>query len=74
MILTDWRLTLLGLDLTALDVALDTVTIYATMIAGQASCPRCGVASVRVHSRYVRTLAGSPWSADPSGFASPSAG
>jgi len=45
-------------ELRVLDVAErgDTVRIAARTWAAEASCPKCGVSSARVHSRY--TLAG----------------
>jgi transposase len=46
------------LDQTLLDI--DTLTILLTTTAPTASCPLCGVGSVRVHSRYGRWLADLP--------------
>jgi transposase len=45
----------------SLDAAADLITVAAATVSASAICPRCGVASRRVHSRYVRTLADLPW-------------
>lgn len=39
----------------------DAVTITVSGTAASACCPSCGRASVRIHSRYERTLADLPW-------------
>lgn len=39
----------------------DHVTIMLSRTTAQSVCPLCGSASVRVHSRYRRTLADLPW-------------
>ncbi|MDO9714039.1 ISL3 family transposase [Paracraurococcus lichenis] len=39
----------------------DRVTIVAHATTARSACPSCGVASPRVHSYYVRTLADLPW-------------
>jgi len=39
----------------------DVVTIVVEMITPAAACPICGRPSMRVHSRYARTLADLPW-------------
>jgi len=39
----------------------DTVVMVLRGERNKVSCPRCGVASRRVHSRYLRKLADLPW-------------
>ncbi len=50
------RLTLefLRADVASITAAMSTTSLSAT-------CPLCGSASARTHSRYVRTLADLPW-------------
>jgi transposase len=39
----------------------DSLTLVVRTTTPAAACPSCGVASVRVHSRYVRRVAELPW-------------
>src|SRR5947209_6610904 len=38
-----------------------SLTLVVRTTAPAAACPRCGAASARVHSRYVRKAADLPW-------------
>jgi transposase len=38
----------------------DTIIVNARAVSPSGSCPRCGTASSRVHSRYVRTVSDLP--------------
>jgi hypothetical protein len=49
----------LRLDLLRVDASAITVLMATTPTSS--ACPLCGIASSRVHSRYVRTLADLPW-------------
>ncbi len=54
-------------DLVPPDLAVDgvsedasTIIVNAKGVASSRPCPRCGTASVRVHSRYIRTVSDLP--------------
>ncbi|GAC1527988.1 MAG: ISL3 family transposase [Chloroflexota bacterium] len=49
----------LRLDLLRVDGS--TIIVLMATTPARSSCPLCGLASARVHSRYVRTLADLPW-------------
>ena len=50
-----------SLRVAALLLAADGLTILAASAAAHPRCPVCGQPAQRGHSRYWRTLAGSPW-------------
>ena len=50
-----------SLQVEALLLAADGLTVLASSVTPGAPCPLCGERSDRVHSRYVRTLADRPW-------------
>ena len=60
MALLDLFPTAAGLSLEQVDVSGETITLHLKVIARFASCPVCGRASARVHSRYQRTLTDLP--------------
>jgi transposase len=43
----------------------NSITLTATTSSHTARCPVCGMQSLRVHSRYTRTLADLPWQGIP---------
>ena len=49
----------LRLDLLRVDGS--TITVIMATTATSSACPLCGESSLRIHSRYVRTLADLPW-------------
>ena len=56
---------LAGLVIKRVERVADRVLITASAAETQASCPRCGTAAVRVHSRYERRVADAPISGVP---------
>src|SRR5690348_16124583 len=50
-----------SLALQVVRIAGETVTLVVQAIGSTRSCPGCGEASTRVHSRYTRTRADLPW-------------
>lgn len=51
----------LHVDMLEFDATAPALILTATSAQPQASCPGCGQAASRVHSRYFRTLADLPW-------------
>jgi len=41
--------------------AVESLTLIVRTVQPRVTCPRCGTPSVRVHSRYVRSVADLPW-------------
>ncbi len=54
---------LAGLELTTITLDGQTLILEARIVTSQASCPICGVASERVHSRYPRHPRDRAWAA-----------
>src|SRR3954447_23391482 len=50
-----------GLQLTEVTTTPQRVAVTLTATAPAATCPLCGHATCRIHSRYARTLADLPW-------------
>lgn len=46
-----------GIVVEVVERAVDAITLHARVRASEGTCPHCGVASGRVHGRYVRRLA-----------------
>lgn len=65
MTLQDLLPPLPGLSVRDITVTPDAVVVEADTTATTASCPRCRVASARVHSRYTRTLTDRPLAGTP---------
>jgi transposase len=53
------------LNLSSVRAGANAITLTARASSCVASCPVCGKQSVRVHSRYTRTLANLPWQGIP---------
>ena len=49
------------LRLESMNASEQTITLIMTTIQPRACCPRCHQSSVRIHSRYARTVADLPW-------------
>ena len=54
-----------GLRIRDIAATLNAVVVVADTTSPHASCPRCGVSSTRVQSRYTRTLADRPLAGTP---------
>src|SRR3989442_15823287 len=54
--------TTLSLEAWHVDDAAAEITLHVTAAQASVPCPLCHVQTVRVHSRYARTLADLPWS------------
>jgi transposase len=54
-----------AIQLDALHMVREYLELAATTTAPTATCPSCGAAATRIHSRYARTLADLPWAGQP---------
>lgn len=60
-IIADHKLLPKGLELESLSIETGRVSISAASGESRSICPVCGRGSLRVHSRYLRTVSDLPW-------------